>query len=287
MSVNSQFGLYLFLADLDFATAAIQAGVTGIVVDWEKAGKERRQAFANTQINQHSVDDLYRLQEAIRAPILCRINALHDSSQDEVDLAIAAGATELLLPMVKSPEQVESFLGMVRGRCGAGILIETMAAVRVAAELGRFPLTRVFVGLNDLALDRGINNIFCPLADGTVEEIRRHFRVPFGTAGLTLPDRGDPIPCRLLMGEMARLRCDFSFLRRSFYADIPGRDLGLEIPRMHSAWREALNRPPARVQQDREELLRAIAAWPGNLRTQETAPKGGADAKLCQPIEKP
>jgi len=62
MKTNSPFGLWLFLADPDFIPAAIRAGVTGVVVDWERAGKERRQSFADTQINEHGVDDLRRVR---------------------------------------------------------------------------------------------------------------------------------------------------------------------------------------------------------------------------------
>jgi hypothetical protein len=168
--------------------------------------------------------------------------------------------------MAQSLDEVKSFLEMVGGRRGAGILIETAAAVRIAAELAKLPLARVFVGLNDLALSRGLNNIFDSLADGTVDGVRRHFRVPFGVGGLTLPDRGNPIPCRLLMGEMARLRCGFSFLRRSFYADIQGRDVGRDVLRIQSALVEAFQRPPDKVKEERAELLAAIASWGGELR---------------------
>jgi hypothetical protein len=34
--------------------------------------------------------------------------------------------------------------------------------------------------------------------------LRRYFEVPFGFGGATLPDRGRPIPCRLLLSEMAQ-----------------------------------------------------------------------------------
>lgn len=282
MTTDSQFGLWLFLADPDFIPAAIRAGVTGIVVDWERVEKERRQSFADTQINQHSVEDLWRVRRLTEAPILCRINGLSSTSQEEIDLAIEAGANEILLPMAQSLDEVRSFLEMVGRRCGAGILIETVTAVRIAAELAKLPLARVFVGLNDLALDRGHNNIFDSLADGTIDRVRRYFRVPFGVGGLTLPDLGDPIPCRLLMGEMARLRCDFSFLRRSFYADIRGRDVGREIPRIQSALVEAFHRPAEKVKEERADLLAAIASWPGNLRKKAAQPISKRDLKTQQ-----
>jgi len=132
-------------------------------------------------------------------------------------------------------------------------------------ELARLPVSRVYVGLNDLAIERKTPNIFTAVADGTVERIRRAFPVPFGFGGLTLPDRGHPIPCRLLIGEMARLPCDFSFLRRSFHRDIQGRVLAVEIPRLLEALQQARLRSPETVARDQSDLKQAIAAWSSEI----------------------
>ncbi len=101
------------------------------------------------------------------------------------------------------------------------------------------------------------------MTDGTVDQVRRAFHVPFGVAGLTLPERGEPIPCRLLIGEMARLDCHFSFLRRSFHRDIIGRDLAVEVPRLLEALRQARSRPPEVVARDRAAFEAAVVALPG------------------------
>jgi hypothetical protein len=140
-------------------------------------------------------------------------------------------------------------------------MIETVAAGAVAEGLARLPLSRAFVGLNDLAIERKSQNIFIPLVDGFLGRVRRPFRVPFGFGGLTLPDRGSPIPCRLLIGEMARYDCDFGCLRRSFSADVRGRDLAVEVPRIHDALDRAFRRPPDAIARDRDELHAAITSW--------------------------
>src|SRR5262245_57339375 len=207
-----RFSLWLFSVDPGFIRTAVHSGVTGVVVDWECTGKERRQARADTEINHHSPDDLRRVRAETEAPIMCRINGLHDDSAAEIDRAIDLGADELLLPMVQAPRDVERALDLVRGRLPLGIFIETRNAVTRAPELCALPVSRVYVGLNDLAIDRGIANIFEAVADGTVDAVRHACPVPFGFGGLTRPDAGDPIPCRLLMGEMARLSTDFTFL---------------------------------------------------------------------------
>jgi hypothetical protein len=194
--------------------------------------------------------------------VICRINKYSTRTAEEVEQAVAGGADEILLPMVQSTEEVEHVLRQARGRCGVGILVETVAAIQVVQELARLPLCRVYVGLNDLAIERRAPNIFTAVLDRTVEGVRGHFRVPFGFAGLTLRDCGYPIPCRLLIGEMARLQCGFGVLRRSFYRDIRGRNPAVEIPRLRDALREAYLRPPEAVRRDRYALERAIAARP-------------------------
>jgi hypothetical protein len=140
-----------------------------------------------------------------------------------------------------------------------GILVETLDAVARAAELARLPLTRAYLGLNDLAIERQSCSIFAAVADGTLEHVRRPFEVPFGFGGLTLPEGGSPLPCRLLMGEMARLGCRYSFLRRSFHRDVHGRELAVEIPRLLDGLRVMANRPALQVETEVLELRQMIA----------------------------
>lgn len=258
---RAEFELFLFSTDAAFIPEAVAAGVAGIIVDWEQLGKRERQAAADTQINQDTLDDLRRVRACTDARVICRINESGPQTAREVDDAIEAGADEILLPMVRTVTEVDALLAHVNGRCGVGILIETIAATMRAWELARLPLSRVYVGLNDLAIERRTPCIFAAIADGTVERVRAAFQVPFGLAGLTLVDRGFPIPCRLLIGEMARLRCGFSFLRRSFHRDIRGREPALEIPRLLEELHEARGRSADEVVRDRQALELAIDEW--------------------------
>jgi hypothetical protein len=200
--------------------AAPPAGIEGLVVDWEVRGKEPRQRGADTQISWHTKRDLAEARAATSARIICRLDPESGLLAGQVQDAIEGGADELLVPMVRSARDAEAVLALAGGRAGVGILVETQDAVECARDLGALPLTRVYVGLNDLAIDRGSASIFDAVADGTVEQVREAFDVPFGFGGLTLPERGAPIPCRLLIAEMIRLRCSFSFLRRSYRRDL-------------------------------------------------------------------
>ena len=257
--VSGPVEFYLFTTDPDFARTAIAAGVNGLVIDWERAGKRTRQEAADTEINEDTVEDLERVRRATSTRILCRINPVGAATDGEIEAAVAAGANELLLPMVRTPDEVEHALACARGRVGVGILVETVEAVARASELACLPLARACVGLNDLAIERKSPSIFTAVRDGTLERIRRSFDVPFGALGMTLPELGDPIPCRLLVGELLRLRCAFTFLRRSFRRDVAGRDLDREVSRMHAATTAATARSREEVERDRKELEWRIA----------------------------
>jgi hypothetical protein len=252
--VSASIELYLFTTDPVFASRAVDSGVTGIVIDWERDGKRARQLSADTEINEDTVDDLRRIRTATSRPIICRINPVGAATASEVEAAVDGGADEILVPMVRRADEVEHVLDCTRGRAAIGILVETVDAVAEASTLARLPLARVYVGLNDLAIELGSSSIFTPVRDGTVERLRGSFQAPFGALALTLPELGYPIPCRLLIGELSRLRCDFTILRRSFRRDIAGKRLEHELPRLLAAVGEASSRSPHAIERDRLEL---------------------------------
>ncbi len=121
-------------------------------------------------------------------------------------------------------------------------------------------LKRVYVGLNDLAIARKTESIFTALIDGTIERIRPLFHVPFGLGGLTLPDRGYPIPCRLIMSELARLRCTFTVLRRSFHADTVQEEVGDAVKRILVSMDDALERSEGDLMKEHERFSNSVEA---------------------------
>ena len=253
--------LFVFTVDPVRAHDVVAAGAAGVIVDWERRGKARRQQGQDTQINEDTAADLVAVRSATGGRVLCRVNGAGPWTADEVALAAELGADEVLLPMVRTPADVDAALRAAAGRCGVGILVETEDAVRCVDALAERPLARVYLGLNDLRIDRGaVDDLFAPLVDGTVDAVRRALRVPFGVAGLTLPDRGAPVPSRLLAAELARVDASFTFLRRSFWADTAGRDLDLAVPQILAACAQARTRTPGQVVADRAELLSAVGA---------------------------
>lgn len=259
-SSPTSFELFLFTVDPTLARRAEDAGIDGIVVDWERTGKRRRQRLADTEINRDTPEDLERVREATSRRILCRINPVGPGTRAEIESAVSRGADEILIPMVRSRAEVETALEEAGGGVGVGILIETDEAIECAEELGSLPLSRVYVGLNDLGIARGTPSIFTALVDGTVERVRDSIRVPFGVAGMTVPDRGEPIPAVLIAGELARLDCSFTFLRRSFRRDVGDGDLTAATAAIKGALAAAARRTAHQIDADRSALDGVIAS---------------------------
>jgi hypothetical protein len=252
--------LFLFTVDPRRGHDVVRAGAAGIVVDWERRGKARRQLGEGTQINADTPADLTAMRAATDGLLLCRINGYGPWTGAEVDDAIARGADEILLPMVRTTEEVDRTVDLVAGRCGLGILIETQDAVDRAGALARRPLSRIYVGLNDLRIDRRSDQLFRPLTDGTVDAVRAEVAQPFGVGGLTLPGCGFPVPSDLLAAELVRLRTDFTFLRRSFTADMAGRNPYTEVPRLLGSLAALRSADPADAADDRLRFLAATDA---------------------------
>jgi hypothetical protein len=237
-----------------------------VVVDWERIGKVERQACSrdsigtDTQISNDTTDDLCRIRSSTDAKtrIICRINPVGDSTAGEIELAIANGADEVLLPMVRSERDVQIALDLANGRIEVGAFIETESAVTKASRIGALPLARVYVGLMDLGIARRSRSIFEALSDGTVERVRDVVRCPFGFGGLTVPWAGRPIPSALLLGEMARLQCAFTLLRRSFLTDVAALDVhgcAAALDALRAAIVKSGQRSSSEVADDRRALL--------------------------------
>ncbi len=211
--------LFVFHRSLELDKRAVKGGVSGVVVDLERYRKDERQQGYDTQINSHGIEDL-RIVKEDQLKVICRINEIGPQSEKEINTVISTGADEILVPMVRSLEQVDHVFRWVRERAGIGLMIETPEAVALSEHLDKYPLSRVFIGLNDLQICLKKESIFHLLAENMVDLIRERIKnAAFGFGGLTLPGKGDPLPVDYFFSELDRLDCDFTFLRRSFFRD--------------------------------------------------------------------
>lgn len=213
----SSFELYAFHSNEERLHSLNATELTGFIVDLEKKGKELRQQLYNTQITEHTLTDLALVRNATSKPIICRINNSGSLDTEEMKMVLDYGADELLVPMIKRIEEVEHVLASVNGSAKVSVMLETVESLTLLKKLNELPLERCYVGLNDLAIQMQSNNIFFPLADGTIEKIGASLAHKLGVAGLTHPDLGNPIPCRWLIDIMKQNKCSFGILRRSFY----------------------------------------------------------------------
>src|SRR5204863_8938020 len=110
-TVPDAFDLFLFSTEPGLIRTTVAAGVTGIVVDWERAGKRERQRGADTEINHDTAEDLRRVRASTQATVLCRINGVGETTEDEVALAAEAGADEARGPMGRAGEVGGRVLG--------------------------------------------------------------------------------------------------------------------------------------------------------------------------------
>lgn len=247
--------LMLFLNDENSARNAFAHGLSHFLVDFESRGKEARQQGYDTEIAPATLDDLRSVAAVAGGTTWCRIDRPGAKTALEIDNAIHAGADGIFLPMVQSAGEVEDFLRQVDGRCATGILIETQSGFDSAREIAALPVDRVYFGLNDFAISRGGGSIFKALLDGSVERMREVFSRPkFGFGGVTAIDSGHPVPAKCLLQEMARLGCDFSFLRRSFRRDTAQRDPRAVVSAIEDYWRQCKGRDAATVERDRHTL---------------------------------
>lgn len=249
--------LMLFENDPEQARRALDYGVDCFLIDWEDKGKDERQSGYDTQILPGTPTDLRLIANIPGAKAWCRLNRFGPWTADEVDKALQAGACGIFLPMVTRIEEVERYLEYINGRCSAAILIETLEAVTLTEELSDLPLERIYFGLNDFSISRGDRFLFKAVLDGTVEHVRNRIQdnIQFGFGGVTSIEYGSPVPCIHLIQELARLRCSFSFLRRSFKRDLNRQDPATMVSDIRRFWTRQFLRTPDEIHADREQLL--------------------------------
>lgn len=241
------------------------AGVQRVVVDLEVRDKARRQAGRDTQRNDHRVADIAAARAAGAAGVTCRIDAVGPATAGQVEAVLDAGADELLVPMVRSAAEVDAVLGMAAGRARVAVMVETDPAVRAVEELVARPVSRLYLGLLDLWIDRGGRHPFEALLDGTADRVAAGSAaagVPFGFGGLTAPGRGTPLPVEHLVHEMARTGASWTFLRRSFERDAPGPLAGPAVAGITAALAVARRRSAEEVEADRAAAVAACSALP-------------------------
>ena len=204
----------------EVAVIADKYGVDRVWIDLETLGKAERQRNMNTVKSHHTIDDIKVISKLLKnSEMLVRINPINPGSAEEIEKVIAAGAERIMLPMWKTPEEVDFFLKQVKGRTATTLLLETKEAVECVDEVLKNPLVdEIHIGLNDLHLSYKMNFMFELLENGCVEMLCEKLNkagVPYGFGGIARLGKGT-IPAEMIIKEHYRLGSTRAILSRSF-----------------------------------------------------------------------
>lgn len=214
----------LITNDQGIATDAQAAGVRRIMVDLEINGKKERQASRSTFISSHTRKDIPLIRQVVKsAELVVRINGWNAESVYELDYALGEGADLIMLPMITSMVQLESFLDHLGGRARPLPLLETAYSMAHVSTITAHPaIQEVFIGLNDLHLSLGLDFLFEPLALGIIDwmagQVKAHDK-SFGFGGIATVHSGE-LPAERILGEHVRLGSSGVILSSRFCKDV-------------------------------------------------------------------
>ena len=125
-----------------------------------------------------------------------------------------------MLPMFNTVEEVKEFSQIINGRVKFIPLVETAAAAECLNEVVIVDgVSEIYIGLNDLHRDLGLNFMFEPLSNGLLESLVctiKQSGLPFGFGGLARIGEGD-LPAELILAEHVRLGSSCAILSRTFH----------------------------------------------------------------------
>ena len=241
--------------DADYARRLWAHPGNTVFVDLEIEGKQERQSARDTVISAHTMADAEELASLPdRGPLLVRTNPAGAGAEEEARALAAMDVDRVMLPMFRTRAEVDA---VVEALLSSGaepphltLLAETVAAVRDVEEIVDHQpdwVDHVYIGLNDLSLERGSAFLFEPVATGEIAALAHRVRSlgrRFGFGGVGMPGHG-MVPAELILGEHIRVGSSCVILSRSFHAALDGGDPealdnGIrEVRRWEDHWRTA------------------------------------------------
>ena len=157
---------WIILISPELAIYCVKNGVDRIFLDLEKIGKIKRQGHLNTWITDHKKSDISKLKNCLpKGKLIVRLNPWNSKSISEIEFAIKNGADFLMLPMIKSYDQISSFSSAVSNQVPIIPLIETAESLELIPKIIKLEgVKELYIGLNDLRLSLGYKFIFEPIS---------------------------------------------------------------------------------------------------------------------------
>lgn len=239
---------------------------SAILLDYDIDGKIARQRTAKKLLGHTttiSQGDSGLLRDAVAlnfAPVLVRLGRYQPGRTEELMRRLQdQGVVGFLLSMVEHESEIDRARVALDSGIPIGAMIETAAALTRIDKLRASGLDFAFVGLVDLALQRGTTSIFAPLIDGTIADLAESLDgLPFGFGAATVVGGGAPIPNRLLLGNMLSRKASYTLLRSAFYRDVAGLDAAESLGEIRQAVDRLAARNNFEKQEDFEQLRKLL-----------------------------
>lgn len=249
--------------DSNLARHFEENGIDIIFIDLEKNGKYERQGHLDTLISNHSIEDISKLRKVLRkSKLLVRINPYNkETSEEEIEKVIKAGADIIMLPMFRSSDEVEKVLKIINNRVENCLLLETAtAAVRLDEILEIKGINRIHVGLNDLSIDLKLDFMFeCLVSDFIdyiIEKIKNK-KIKYGIGGIAKLGMGD-LKADYILCEHARLGSTQVILSRSFFKSIEQNNLKEEVKKIKKDYKLYLSYTEEEFKNNKNEMKKII-----------------------------
>tara|TARA_A100001388_G_C28774050_1_gene505926 strand:- start:3175 stop:3924 length:750 start_codon:yes stop_codon:yes gene_type:complete len=200
----------------------ITAGVSKICIDIERRGKAERQAKRDTLISKHQIEDIAKISERIGIEnTICRINPFHEKTYSEIKQSIKLGAGSIIFPYFKEIDEIKFFIDNVNGKAKTIALVETMQSFLRLPNIVNIPgLDQIHIGLNDLSLDIGFENMFEIVELGWMEFLQEKIfknKIKFGFGGVsTLNDVDCTFPAKRVLNHHVKSNSSAVILSRRF-----------------------------------------------------------------------
>ncbi len=210
--------------DIEIASFCLDNGVERIFIDLETLGKQERQGHLNTWKSDHVFDDIEKIRQVVPVgKLLVRLNKWNKNSKNEIKKSIENGADFLMLPMISSLQEIESFCKIVNNQVPVIPLIETPLSLQLLPEIINIKgVSEIYIGLNDLSILLNYKFCFEPLIKNYLEVAARLLNkknIPWGFGGIARSKEGI-IPPSIIIGEHVRLGSKFVILSKSFHRDV-------------------------------------------------------------------
>jgi citrate lyase beta subunit len=284
--------LSLITDDVALAVEAEQAGIDRIMIDLERDGKAERQAGRGLFLSTHRIESVARVKMALeKTPLVVRINPLSRRSRSEIDALAGSGADFIMLPYFSGLADVRMFLEIVRRRTRVILLVETRSAASQLRALADEPgVDEVHIGLNDLSISLGQDNLFEPIRAGMIDDmaaVLRDARLPFGFGGIARLSRQElPIDPERMLAEQVRLGASRGWLGRTFRGDLERSrahgELAAEVLAIREAVRRWQSASPGALLENRAALHRQAAGVAASTAGDHRAP-GVASLPIREP----